>query len=66
MDDADWKRWVEAGPFKKSSGQIVGIHPEGVGPHSSFDEYFSVERWRSCDQRSQVYVCPTQQNTQDL
>jgi hypothetical protein len=50
MDDADWKRWVEAGPFKKSSGQIVEIHPEGIGPHSSFDEYFSVERWRSCDQ----------------
>jgi hypothetical protein len=40
MDDADWKRWVEAGPFKQSSGQIIEIHPEGVGLHSSFDEYF--------------------------
>src|SRR5271170_3412381 len=50
MDDADWKRWAEAGPFKQSSGQIVEIRPQGVGPHSSFDEYFSVERWRSCDQ----------------
>jgi hypothetical protein len=50
MDDVDWERWAEAGPFKQSSGQIVKIHPEEVCPHSSFDEYFSVERWRSCDQ----------------
>ena len=43
MDDADWKRWAEAGLFRQSSGQIVEIHPQGVGPHSSFDKYFSVK-----------------------
>jgi hypothetical protein len=30
MDDAYWKRWVEADPFEQSSGQIVEIHPEGL------------------------------------
>lgn len=59
MDDADWKRWAEAGPFKQSSGQIVEIHPEGVGPHSPFDEYL-VERWRSCDQGHRYTLNPVE------
>jgi hypothetical protein len=44
LDDADWMRWVEAGPFKQSGRQAVEILPERVSLHSSFNEYISVER----------------------
>lgn len=40
----------EAGPFKQSSWQIVEIHPEGVGPHSSLMSTSRLKGGVSCDQ----------------
>ena len=67
MDDADWKRWAKADPFKQSSRQIVETYPEGVGPHSSFDEYCGTSRLKGGVHVTKVTgISPTQQNTHDL